>query len=185
MSQLEISLLGTFHITRDSIPISAFDTDKTRALLAYLVLEPDIPHRRDALAALLWPESAQKAGLSSLRNALSNLRKTIGDHEADPPYLLITRETIQFNRNCDYRLDAAEFIHHDGSSPADLQSRVAAVEGYHGPLLEGFSIPDSAAFETTRSGLLRIAAMSPRGEALARTAESADPGGTALAGRIL
>ena len=155
MSQLEISLLGTFHITRDSIPISAFDTDKTRALLAYLVLELDIPHRRDALAALLWPESDQKAGLNSLRNALANLRKTIGDREANPPYLLITRETIQFNQSCDYRLDVAEILHEsfDHQQPADsypqivLQHRIDAVECYRGPFLEGFSIPDSAAFE--------------------------------------
>ena len=147
MSRLEISLLGTFQITRASAPITAFDSNKTRALLAYLALECNLPHRREALAALLWPESAQEAALSSLRNALANLRRAIGDREADPPYLLITRETIRFNRHSDCRLDAAELINHDGSPQVGVQKRITIVESYRGPFLEGFSIPDSAAFE--------------------------------------
>ena len=147
MSHLEISLLGTFQITLGSAPVTTFESNKARALLAYLAVECDLPHRRDALAALLWPESAQEAALKSLRNALANLRRAIGDRKADPPYLLITREAIQFNQASDHLLDAAELIKLDGSTQADIQSRIAAVKSYRGPFLEGFSIPDSAAFE--------------------------------------
>ena len=147
MNHLEISMLGTFQITRGSAPITTFDSNKTRALLAYLAIESDISHRRDALAALLWPESAQDAALSSFRNALANLRRAIGDREANPPYLLITREAIQFNQASDHLLDTAELIKLDGSPQADIQSRIAAVKYYRGSFLEGFSIPNSAAFE--------------------------------------
>ena len=147
MSHLVISLLGTFQITRGSTSITACESNKVRALLAYLAVESDRPHRRDALAALLWPESAQSTALNSLRNALANLRRAIGDAEAKPPYLLITRETIQFNRASNCRLDVDALIQLTNGLQDNVQVRIAAVESYRGPFLEGFSIPDSAAFE--------------------------------------
>ena len=155
MAQLEICLLGTFQITHAAASVTEFSSNKVRALLAYLVVESDRPHRRDALAGLLWPESTQETAMNSLRNALANLRGAIGDRQADPPYLLISRETIQFNRSSDFGLDVAEVMSlpFDQNQPADqfaqknLQNRIAAVNRYRGPFLEGFSIPDSAVFE--------------------------------------
>ena len=53
MPQLQIYVLGPFAITRDDTPVTGFESDKMRALLAYLVLEADRPQRRmpGALAA--------------------------------------------------------------------------------------------------------------------------------------
>ena len=147
MAQLEICLLGTFQITHTAASVTEFSSNKVRALLAYLVVESDRPHRRDALAGLLWPESDQRAALSSLRNALANLRLVIGDRKASPPYLLISRDAIQFNSDSNYHLDAAELFHHDSRPQADIRRRIAAMECYRGPFLQGFSVPDSAAFE--------------------------------------
>ena len=155
MANLEICLLGTYQITRDSALITAFDSNKVRGLLAYLAVESERAHARDALAALLWPDSAQEAALSSLRNALSNLRRAIGDREASQPYLLVTRETVQFNRSSDFSLDTADLLrpasayrhpnHH--SNPDEIKRFTSAVDGYRGPFLAGFSLPDCAAFE--------------------------------------
>ena len=52
------------------IPVTAFASDRARALLAYLVTEADQPHRRDKLAGLLWPDSPQKMAvvISTLNN---------------------------------------------------------------------------------------------------------------------
>jgi DNA-binding SARP family transcriptional activator len=47
--------LGVFAVQLDGQPVAELDYDKVRALLAYLALEPDRPHRREALAGLLWP----------------------------------------------------------------------------------------------------------------------------------
>lgn len=155
MSHLVISLLGTFQITHGSTSITEFESNKVRALLAYLAVEVDRPHTREALSALLWPESAQETALNSLRNALANLRRAIGDREANPPYLLITRRTVQFNHSSDSCLDIADVIHEaaslqqpsDNCSQSHIQTCIATVKCYRGPFLEGFSIPDSAAFE--------------------------------------
>lgn len=46
MPRLSISLLGSFQVTLDDRPVTDFVTDKTRALLAYLAVENDRPHRR-------------------------------------------------------------------------------------------------------------------------------------------
>ena len=56
MAHLSISLLGTFQVILDGKQVTAFESDKVRALLAYLAVESDRPHRRETLACLLWPE---------------------------------------------------------------------------------------------------------------------------------
>lgn len=145
MTHLSISLLGTFQVTRGNQPVVDFDSNKVRGLLAYLAVEADRPHTREALSALLWPDWPQDSALDSLRNALANLRRAIGDREAVPPHLLITRESIQFNTASDFWLDVAEFENANPrglGNPWGLEAKL-----YRGPFLEGFSISDSAPFE--------------------------------------
>ena len=79
MAHLSLALLGSLQIRLDGVLVIAFESDKVRALLAYLALEADRPHRRAALAGLLWPERSERAAHLSLNQALSNLRHVIGD----------------------------------------------------------------------------------------------------------
>jgi len=53
-----------------------------------------------------WPD---RDALNNLRYTLSDLRRVIGDHKAEPPFLLITRDTLQFNPASDYALDVKTF----------------------------------------------------------------------------
>src|SRR5262245_64555574 len=109
MAGLSLALLGPLRITLDGQPVSGFAYHKARALLAYLAVEAERPHHRDALVGLLWPELPDSAARTNLRQALANLREVIGDAAATPPFLLITRDTIQFNPASDYELDVAAF----------------------------------------------------------------------------
>jgi len=109
MPQLGMEFLGGFRITQDGTPLTGFESNKVRALLAYLAAESQRPHPRESLAALLWPDWPERAALSNLRYALSDLRKVIVDRNAEPPFLLISREAIQFNAESDHALDVAEF----------------------------------------------------------------------------
>ena len=124
-----------------------------RALLAYLAMEADRPHPREALFGLLWPDWPQSSALANLRYALSDLRQCIGDREADPPFLLITREAIRWNPDSDYALDVAALEARDwGAGPGMARDATASPPGvlrplYRGPLLEGLSVGDSPAFE--------------------------------------
>ena len=142
MGRLEIKLLGPVQMTLNGDPVTGFDSDKVRALLVYLAVEGDQPHRREKLAGLLWPNWPERSARTNLRSALANLRQVIGDREADPPFLLITRQTIQFNQASDYILDTLEFISlievgSDGRPPG-IDSLEEAVDIYKGDFLEGF-----------------------------------------------
>src|SRR3954470_8630998 len=109
MNSLSLSLFGQLQITSAGVPVTAFESDKARALLVYLAIESERAHRREALAALLWPDSTDSAARHNLRQTLLNIRDAIGDRIASPPFLLISHEQIQFNRASDHLLDAREF----------------------------------------------------------------------------
>ncbi len=109
MAHLTLSVLGELQVLIDGVPISLFESDKVRALLAYLAVEADRSHRRETLVGLLWPDCSEGAARHNLRQALFNLRLALGDHTARPPYLLITRDAIRFNRESDYSLDLDQF----------------------------------------------------------------------------
>ncbi len=150
MARLVINLLGSFQVSLDGKPVSGFDSDKVRGLLAYLVVEADQPHRRERLAGLLWPDYPEGSARTNLRSALANLRKIIGDHQAQPPFLLITRQTIQFNRASDAWLDVHQFTTLAGGEPghlANIERLESSVALHKGGFLEGFFITDSSAFE--------------------------------------
>ena len=53
MAQLSVRLFGSFEVTLEGQVVTAFKSDKVRALLAYLVVEAERPHRREKLAGLL------------------------------------------------------------------------------------------------------------------------------------
>jgi predicted ATPase/DNA-binding SARP family transcriptional activator len=150
MTHLTLRLLGPFQATLNGEPVTGFVSDKVRALLAFLAVEAEAAHRRQALVGLLWPNQPERAARASLRNALANLRRIICDRDAEPPYLLIAHETIQFNRASDHWLDVSEFKGHLARHPADppgSHQLEEAIALYRGAFLEGFSLRDSPAFE--------------------------------------
>jgi predicted ATPase/DNA-binding SARP family transcriptional activator len=148
MPRLAISLFGSFQVALIGRPVSGFVSKKAQALLAYLAVEADHPHQRGELAGLLWPEYPERSARASLRNVLANLRRVIGDHQATPPFLEITRQSIQFNQASDYQLDVTLFTRLL-AAPAGLaiEALEEGVALYQGPFLAGFSLPDSPLFE--------------------------------------
>ncbi|UCC64401.1 MAG: AAA family ATPase, partial [Anaerolineae bacterium] len=136
-------LLGPPQVRLDRHSVSDLRSDKALALLAYLVVESDRAHRREKLAGMLWPDYTEASARANLRRALADLRQAIGDHDATPPYLHITRETIQFNTDSDYWLDVDAFVDLTGD-PAGLEQAVAL---YQGSFMEGFSVGDAPSFE--------------------------------------
>jgi adenylate cyclase len=162
MAQLAVRLFGPFQVTLGGDPVTGFRSDKVRALLAYLTVETEGPHRRERLAGLLWPDLPEQSARANLRRALSDLRKVIGDRQATPPFLEITRQTIQFNGASDAWVDVTAFARlladraqrYPKSKPAGQQAGQTttqyleeAIELYRGDFMEGFSLSDSAAFE--------------------------------------
>ena len=150
MHSLAVELLGPFRAACDGRPVTGLASDKVRALLAYLAVEASQPHRREKLVGLLWPDQPEQDARANLRRALANLRKAIGDTEASPPFLRISRQTLQFNSASDARIDIAAFraaLDTQGEGQDNTAGLEQAADLYRGPFLEGFSVNDSAEFE--------------------------------------
>jgi DNA-binding SARP family transcriptional activator len=150
VARLSLSLLGPFYTTLDGVAVTDFRYDHVRALLAYLAVEADRPHRRESLSGLLWPDQPDPTALESLRHALYHLQRTIGSQKATPPFLLISRDTLQFNARSDYALDVSLFeslVSAQESTAGRLQRLEQAVGTYRGPFLQGFSLGSSDALE--------------------------------------
>lgn len=152
MGRLEIRLLGGFEVWHDGQLINGFESQKVRALLAYLVLNHDTAHTRDHLAGLLWSEKDDETARRNLRQAVYNLRTSLPHADTPSPPILTTHQSVQFNPETDYWLDVAAFedaVRRGMSVSAGVDPRHLAVASdlYRGDFLAGFFIADSPAFE--------------------------------------
>lgn len=63
--------------TRCGRPVTHFPTTKVQALLAYLAVEVQSAHTRDALLGLFWAEYSTPSARQNLRKTLQRLRRLI------------------------------------------------------------------------------------------------------------
>lgn len=158
MAPLLLGVFGAFQVTLANGSTAKFESDRTRALLAYLAVEADRPHRRDAIAGLFWPDESERVARHNLRQALYSLRQTIRDASAHPPYLHISNEEIQFNTRSQFVLDLASFSSLLAATASHAHSRLdmcaicaprlqQAVDLYRGRFLQEFFLGDTAEFE--------------------------------------
>jgi adenylate cyclase len=75
---LRLNIFGTFRVVDASGKEIPVKSRKSRALLAYLALPPGKPRSREQIMALLWSDRGDQQARSSLRQALSGLRKDLG-----------------------------------------------------------------------------------------------------------
>ncbi|MEN8933352.1 MAG: AAA family ATPase [Planktotalea arctica] len=133
---LSINLFGGPTLSRTDREFAQLPTRKSEALLAFLVERGGAPVSREALAALLWPYSAEDQARASLRQEISVLRKALG---ADFSALIVAQgdriEIAKTGLNVDIwklRDKSAE-----GISPAATVELLAL---YTAPFLDTFRI---------------------------------------------
>ncbi len=156
MTELSVYLLGTYHVVCRGQPVHEFRSDKARALLAYLALECDRPHRRETLAALFWPDVPDEVARRNLRLTLHRLRHTLGDLGPKSTFFHITRETVQCQPGAVWvdavafaqLVDAVQNHAHEHSDMCNLcvERLTQAAALYRGDFLEGFVLEDNLAF---------------------------------------
>lgn len=150
MAQVEIRLLGPFEVAVDGEPVTTFETDSVRALLAYLATQSGHPRPRSQVAELLWPDRPDGAALSNLRHALSVLRTALRDRGSAHPVLIADRVSVALRASADIWVDLVEFDRR-AATPADDPQAVArwrdAVDLWRGPLLDGVTVRAGADWE--------------------------------------
>lgn len=152
---ITVSLFGSFQIIVAEQSESKFRTNKSRALIAYLLLAREQPVLRTSLVELLWPGYRKESALASLRQVLTDIRKIFGplqlletDYHSvrlriDPT--LIRCDALHF----DHLLDTCEAHAHQSllSCPVCQPHLQQAVALYRGPFLGNFPTVDSAPFQ--------------------------------------
>ncbi len=131
-------------------------SQKARALLVYLAVEPPHTHSREKLSALLWPDQPPQRAAHNLRQVLTALRKAADELAPDFAILDTSRESIGLNPDVSLEVDAARFSgdlkaarHPDQplNTRVDIRRLKKAAGKYHGAFLEGFDLRDSEPFE--------------------------------------
>ena len=89
MEVLQLELLGGMRISQGSRLLATELSKKAQALLCYLAVTSR-PHTREALAGLLWSDFPERRARANLRDALSDLHRSI------PHYLAIEQNRIAF-----------------------------------------------------------------------------------------
>lgn len=135
MPKLDTKLLKQLAFFDESGNELALPARKTRALLAFLLVESDRWHERDRLAHLLWGDRGQAQARNSLNQALYEIRNL----ERNLGVVLTERDGTRV-RVVRGALNADLF---------DLQDRlsvdpVAAANLYDGELLDGFELSEPA-----------------------------------------
>ena len=151
MPRLALYLLGPprFELDGELVHLSR---SKALALLVYLALTRQ-HHRRDALAALLWPEHDQRTARAYLRRALAAVRTAVVEALLDAD-----RETIGLNLDAEVWSDVHAFRTRlatcrthghpaDQTCPDCLPALAEAVSFYRGDLLAGFTLPDCREYD--------------------------------------
>lgn len=134
---LELNLLGGAVLrSGDGETARAATHRHSLALLALLASAPDRRLSREKLVGLLWPEVAEHTARNRLSTTVHRLRKALGD---DVIVSLAAGLRLNEERvDCDVRRFRA---HLDAGNPT------AAIDLYQGPLLDGFELRGSRAFE--------------------------------------
>jgi DNA-binding SARP family transcriptional activator len=147
LSKIRVRLLGGFEVWAGERQIAGFESQKVRALLAYLACNRRRAFSRDHLAGLLWPERDGDTARHALRQAVYNLRSKLPDAGA---LLQVTNLEIGFVPRADLWLDVEAFeesLRLGSGRAVDPQHLSAAVQLYRGEFLAGFFVKDSPDFE--------------------------------------
>ncbi len=151
MAEITLALLGTFELRIRGVTQIAFRSDKARALLAYLAVEADQTHRRDALATLFWEDQGEAAAKTNLRIVLANLRAMFQSTMPNP--LHITRHDVTFDPTAvevDSRAFAGLLQRIQQTTTLQLGLLQAAVALQRGEFLQGLTLKGANGFEEWR-----------------------------------
>jgi DNA-binding SARP family transcriptional activator/predicted ATPase len=142
-SELKLAVLGDFRVLRDGQDVVLPPSRKTRALLAFLAVEPRA-QRRERLCEIFWDIPDDPRG--ALRWSLSRIRSILGT-----TFVRADRNTVSLDArgfDCDFRRIAS--LRPDKLDELDAAEMEAIVESFRGNFLEDLYLPNCQEFEAWR-----------------------------------
>ena len=150
-----LTLLGQYQLLVDGA-FAKFATEHSRALLAYLAMQPGA-HDRTHLADLLWPEKPEAVARQNLRQTLVYLKQALAGLPQGEAGLTITPKSIEL-QPATLVVDARHFHHLWSTSVSHAHPQLVTCDDcmprlqqaatlYHGAFLQGIFIKNSTAFE--------------------------------------
>jgi len=131
---LRIGVLGRLSLERDERPLSLPVGRPARLLVGWLALHPGA-HSRASVAAELWPDVLDESARGSLRVAVVDLRRALG--ETAERVLITTRDQIGLVDSPELEVDARRF-----TELLEAGTMSEALVLWRGELLDGLDARD-------------------------------------------
>ena len=151
MARLKVFLFGGFRVGSEPRARLTVSRRKGQALLALLALRPGTGYAREALTALLWPESGEEEARHSLRQELHALRRALAP--ARTRALVVDGERIALDPDA-VEVDVATFERLSADGRPEALKRAAGL--YEGDLMVGIGVRESEFEEHLRSERERL-----------------------------
>lgn len=165
-NELRVRLLGGFEVWHGDRKVDGFESQKVRALFAYLVSRRDRVFSREHLAELLWPERDPEGARHVLRQAIYNLRSALPGGSGAVQLVVSDSQGVQINPLANLWVDVASFeealLRGKERGHLDPHQLSVAAQLYRGDFLAGFYVKNSEGFEewlVTEQERLREAAI--------------------------
>jgi DNA-binding SARP family transcriptional activator len=95
MGALQGHFLGGFRLNVGNVAIEGLTTQKSRSVLAYLMLNPDRRFGRETLVETIWGEGRRGDTMKALRQELWIIRRAFRENNIEPkPYFALDREDL-------------------------------------------------------------------------------------------
>ena len=158
MAELLLRLFDDFRVMRLPDHEIRMRVKKQAALLAFLCIEDRMPHQREKLAVMFWPDLEQTDARNNLRVCLTRIRRNLAIVD---DCIVTTRSTIRLDSDAALTVDVREFQHHirlteqhEHTTRASCehchQQLIAALGHYQGDFLKNLSLDDCESFEDWR-----------------------------------
>ncbi len=156
---VQVQLLGKFSVLLDGKHLDNISGRKTRALLAYLLLNYPKPVHREALLDKFWGGSTTDSARNCLNVTLHAIRKCAEQVAPGKPFILFKDDSYQFSPDLLVERDVDLFDNYwkKGRQIEQNQGMEAAVDTYHqafafyrGELLEDLLYEDWLSYERDR-----------------------------------
>lgn len=171
-----LKTLGSFVFSASGKLSPGPDTHKGRALMAFLVLNPQTDNSRERLVDLFWPDQEPVSARNSLKTALSSIRQCVKAVGLEPDECMSTNRSV-VRWTTDTAVDAHRFA---GLAASDDPAAISdAINLYCGDFLEGdyneWAVTERERLATLYESLLARAVQSSRDPEAARKLVARNP----------